>query len=143
MSDGTREQLILVTFTVNGIDLGTWDSWNGGKKDTSSTRYRSGGDPDDESLGGPNTYTDLTIGRNFRLSRDAPIIGFLLSQAGGVSNCAAVKHYLNRDYTVFDRGLTVAQGPLKTVNDPDGDSQSNNAAMLTVIMEVNSLTVID
>jgi hypothetical protein len=138
MPDGTREQLFLVTLIIDGVDLGTWDKWDGGDKDSTSTKYRSGGDDAEEDLGGSVTYSDLTLTRNYRLSRDAPILGFLLNKVG-IGNCIASKYPLNRDYTVFGPHIQAA-GPLKTVTDPKVDSNAANAALLAIVVSVNSLT---
>ena len=137
MPDGTREQLFLVTLVIDGVDLGVWDKWDGGDKDSTQTKYRSGGEPDEEDLGGGVTHSDLTLTRNYRLSRDAPILGFLLNKVG-IGGCTASKYPLNRDYTVFGPHIQ-AQGPLKTVTDPKVDSNAANPALLAIVISVNSL----
>lgn len=137
MSDGTREQLFLVTLSIDGTDLGVWDKWDGGDKDSASVKYRSGGDPAEEDLGGPVTFSDITLTRNYRLSRDAGILGFLFQKVG-VGNCVASKYPLNRDYSVFGPYIQ-AQGPLKTVTDPKVDSNASNPATLVLVLSVNSL----
>jgi hypothetical protein len=139
MSDGSRENLFLVHLSIDGTDLGVWDSWAGGDKDTNSVKYRSGGVATEESLGGPTVYTDLTIGRNYRLSRDNPIIGFLLDKTGqGV--CEIQKQPLDRSYQPYGSPI-IGNGILKTVTDPKVDSNANNAAILQVVIELNNLTV--
>lgn len=137
MSDGSREQLFLVHLYVDGTDLGVWDTWQGGDKDTSSIKYRSGGQPDEESLGGGNTYTDLTITRNYRLSRDASIVSFLLNKTG-IGEARAIKQPLDRSYNAFGNPV-IATGLLKTYQDPKADSNANNAAMIGVVIEPNSI----
>lgn len=137
MSDGTREQLFLVTLSIDGTDLGIWDKWDGGDKESASVKYRSGGDPDEEDLGGPINYTDITISRNYRLSRDAGIIGFLFQKVG-IGLCVVSKYPLNRDYSVYGPYIQ-AQGPLKNVVDPKVDSNAANPAILQLAISVNSL----
>ena len=139
MSDGSRENLFLVHLEVDGTDLGLWDSWAGGDKDTNSVKYRSGGQATEESLGGPNTYTDLTIGRNYRLSRDNPVIGFLLDKTG-TGACSVQKQPLDRSYQPYGNPI-IGNGMLKTFTDPKVDSNSNNAAIIQVVIELNNLTV--
>lgn len=138
MSDGTREQLFLVTWSLDGNDMGTWDQWTGGGKDTASVRYRSGGQPDEESLGGPNTYPDVTIERNYRLSRDYPIMPTLLARAGK-GTVIGQKQALDRDYNAYGKPEIIV-GLLKTVTSPPADSTSSNPAKLIVVVEVNSYT---
>lgn len=139
MSDGTRENLFLVHLTIDGRDLGVWDSWAGGDKDTNSTKYRSGGQISEESLGGGNTFSDLTIGRNYRLSRDNAIIGYLLDKCG-LGACRAQKQPLNRSYKAQGKPI-IGNGILKTVTDPKVDSNGNNPAMILVVIELNGLHV--
>jgi hypothetical protein len=137
VSDGTREQLFLVTLTIDGVDIGIWDKWDGGGKDSTSTKYRSGGNPNEEDLGGLPTFTDVTLTRNYRLSRDAAIVGFLLNKVG-FGTCIANKFPLNRDYSTYGPYIQ-AIGPLKTVDDPKVDSNAANAATLIVVLSVNSI----
>lgn len=137
MSDGTREQLFLVTLSIDGTDLGVWDKWDGGDMDSASTKYRSGGSAIEEDLGGAITFSDITIARNYRLSRDAGVLGFLFSKVG-IGTCVVSKYPLNRDYSVFGPYIQ-AQGPLKTVTDPKVDSNAANPAILQLAISVNSL----
>lgn len=137
MPDGTREQLFLVTLSIDGVDLGVWDKWDGGDKDSASVKYRSGGQPDEEDLGGPVTFTDVTLTRNYRLSRDATLLGFLFNKVG-IGGCVATKYPLARDYTVYGPHIQ-ALGPLKTVTDPKVDSNASNPALLAVVLSVNSI----
>ena len=139
MSDGSRENLFLIHLSIDGTDLGIWDSWAGGDKDTNSTKYRSGGEPNEESLGGGNVFTDLTIGRNYRLSRDNGIMGFLFDKCG-IGAVVAQKQPLDRSYQPYG-SPTIASGVLKTVTDAKVDSNANNAAILSVVVEINSLHV--
>jgi hypothetical protein len=139
MPDGSREQLFLVTLEVDGTDLGVWDTWAGGDKDTNSVMYRSGGSDTEESLGGPTTFGDVTIGRNYRLSRDNGIIGFLLNKCGQAT-CRVQKQPLDRQYQPYGNPI-IGTGILKTVTDPKVDSNNNNAAILSVVIDLNDLTV--
>ena len=139
MSDGTRENLFLIHLSIDGRDLGVWDAWSGGDKDTDSTKYRSGGESVEESLGGPNTYSDLTISRNYRLSRDNAIMGYLFNKCG-IGTAKAQKQPLDRSYKAFGKPI-IGTGVLKTVTDPKVDSNANNAAMVEVVIELNSLTI--
>ena len=139
MPDGTRENQFLIHLTVDGKDLGVWDSWTGGDKDTDSTKYRSGGESVEESLGGPNTYSDLTIARNYRLTRDNGIMGYLLNKTG-IGHVHAQKQPLDRSYKPKGKPI-IGTGMLKTVSDPKVDSNANNAAMVTITVELNSLTM--
>lgn len=137
MSDGSREQLFLVHVSVDGTDLGVWDTWDGGDKDTNSVKYRSGGEPDEESLGGGSSYSDLTITRNYRLSRDSGIVGFLLNKTS-IGEVVATKQPLDRSYNAYGNPI-IARGVLKTFQDPKVDSNANNPAMIGIVIEPNSI----
>jgi len=139
MPDGTREQLFLVHLTIDGTDLGVWDTWAGGDMDTDSVTYRSGGEAIAESLGGPTSFGDITIGRNYRLARDNGVIGFLLNKCG-IGNCKVQKQPLDRTYQPYGKPI-VGTGILKTVTDPKVDSNNNNAAIISVVIDLNNLTV--
>jgi hypothetical protein len=139
MSDGTLEQLFLVHVLIGGTDLGTWDSWSGGDPTTTVANYRSGGEVVEEKIPGGIAYSDLTIGRNYRLARDHPVVPFLLAAQLAGSGVTATKTPLNRDRTVYGTP-TVATGILVGVTDPKTDSNSNNPATIQFVMAVNSLT---
>lgn len=138
MSDGTREQLFIVHLYVDDIDYGIFDKSSSWVRDSTLTKYRSGGQPDEETLGGPNIYSDITLDRNYRLSRDYPLIAPLMA-ACGTGKLEAYKQPLNRDYSAYNLPM-VAKGVLKSVSDPAADSNSANAAMLTIVFEVNSIS---
>jgi hypothetical protein len=136
MSDGTLEQRILVHLHLEGQNLGIWDSWNGGDKDTESVQYRAGGHVVKESLGGGTIYTNLTIARNYRLSRDRKIEEFLSKWVGN-GRVVAGRQMLDRMMKAWGKPVIVT-GILKTYTPPVGNSDGNNAAMITVVIEPNS-----
>lgn len=137
MSDGTREQLFIYQLTIDGTDCGVWDKSSVWTTDTTSTKYRSGGQQTEESLGGSPTYPDITLDRNYRLARDHSIMPFLRARAGKGA-FTLTKQALDRDFNAYGTP-EVAVGLFKTVSSPAGDSTSNNAAMVTVVLETNSI----
>lgn len=137
----SREDQFNITVTVNRggdvRDLGTFDSFSGGEIDSEETKYWPGGMQNQISLGGRRTVGNVTVGRLYDLTRDHPLMGWLI---GGVGKADVVitKTSLNVD-AVAQRGSLVYSGKLKAVTPPDHDSESNDAAQWE--MEVSSASV--
>lgn len=127
---GSRQDMERVTVTVADRALGVWDTFSGGEADSDDTQHRPGGMGEQESLGGPKTRGNFTISRNYRLERDHPIAKWLDSQAG-IGRVVAVRQYLNPDKTPAGEPVTYT-GTLKSVTPPDHDSNSSDAAMLSI-----------
>ena len=118
-----------VTVTVEGIGaLGTFDKFTGGEVDSDEQKYRPGGMADPVSLGGAKTMGNVTVSRNYILSRDHPIVHKLLANAGS-ARIFVVKQPLDINKVPYGRPL-IYQGKLKSVKPPEHDSTSSDPAML-------------
>jgi hypothetical protein len=126
----TREDTWLVTCRVDELDLGTFDSFDGGEGDSEEAKYSPGGMEPEISLGGRQTIGNVTIGRYYDRLRDAPVLKPLYGKRGSGRGTIGVTP-LAPDGT---RGgdPTTWTGTLKTVTHPPVDSTGNDAAKLTL-----------
>lgn len=137
----SREDQYNVTVSVeyggNVQDLGTFDSFDGGEVDSEETKYWPGGLGQQLSLGGRRSVGNVTVGRLYDLTRDHPIMGWLMGGVGK-ADVTVTKTSLTIDSVAIAAPL-IYKGKLKTLTPPGHDSESNNAAVFT--MEVSSATV--
>jgi hypothetical protein len=59
-----REDTWLVVLNVGGVDMGTWDIYDGGETDSEELVFRPGGMDRAISLGGRQTYGNVTMSRH-------------------------------------------------------------------------------
>jgi hypothetical protein len=134
-----RKDQWAVGVIINGRNLGIWDSLTGGEVDSADTTYRPGAMGDPISLGGQITVGTLTVGRLYDLQRDLPLIHWLISQVGA-GTVTISKKALDPDKNVFGKPLTYT-GRLKKVTPPEVDSESSDAALITLdITPVGTVT---
>jgi hypothetical protein len=114
--------------SVDGQDLGTWDKFTGGEVDSDETTYKPGGMAPRISLGGSVNVGAVTVSRLFDLTRDEPLVHWLISRAGK-GQAVVSKQPLDVDGNVNGRPL-VYSGKLKQVNPPEVDSESSDAALI-------------
>lgn len=132
---GAKVDQFLVSATVDGRDMGIWDTKEGGETDSEETRYRPGGGPE-ESLGGSTTVTQVTATRMFRRGRDDTALRYLRSKAG---HGEVILKVITKDAdgNPWADGETY-RGVLKRVSPPTVDSNSNDVAMVTMEMTPGS-----
>jgi hypothetical protein len=123
-----RQDQYDVKVSVDGQDLGTWDKFTGGEVDSDETTYKPGGMAPRISLGGSVNVGAVTVSRLFDLTRDEPIVHWLISRAGK-GQAVVSKQPLDVDGNVNGRPL-VYSGKLKQVNPPEVDSESSDAALI-------------
>jgi len=124
---GARSDHFRVTISLNGRNLGIWDTKDGGETDSEETRYKSGGGPQ-ESLGGTNFVTQITASRMFRRGRDDELMAYMRKCVG--SGEAVVKVLtLDSDGNPWTTGETYT-GVWKRVSPPSVDSNSTDVAMV-------------
>jgi len=124
----TREDTWLVTCSLDGRNLGTFDSKSGGELDSEEAKYRPGGMQPEISLGGSVTTGNLTIGRYCDTVRDWPLIKWLSTRRGSGHGTVGITPLSPAGVRAGDP-LTYT-GTLKTVNLPDTDSTGNDVAKL-------------
>jgi hypothetical protein len=119
--------------SVDGQDLGTFDTLTGGESDTTELTYKPGGMAPQVSLGGLVTIGQVVLGRLYVLDRDhqnsnGTGIAWLLSRVGK-GQVVVTKQPLDIDGNAFGKPL-VYKGTLKRVTPPEVDSQSTDAALV-------------
>jgi len=119
-----------VTVAVDGTDLGTWDKMTGGEVDSDETKYKPGGMLPVIALGGSQNVGPITVDRLFDLTRDEPLVHWLLGRAGK-GNVVIKKTPLDVDGNVAGRPLTYS-GKLKMVTPPEVDSEVSDAALISL-----------
>ena len=134
----SRQDQYAVGVTIAGVDLGVWDSLDGGEVDSEEAKYRPGGMAPQVSLGGYRTVNNVTVARLYRLDRDHQIAHWLLDQVGA-SDVTVTKQPLATDGSAFGKPI-VYQGKLKQVTLPTHDSESSDAAK--VELEVSSASTV-
>ncbi len=116
--------------SIDGTNLGTFDTLTGGEVDSDDLKYKPGGMAPEISLGGVATVGQVVIGRLYDLTRDHGIIHWLLSRVGKGS-VVVNKQPLDVDGNAFGRPL-VYTGVLKRVTPPEVDSTAVDAATIEI-----------
>jgi hypothetical protein len=131
----TREDTWLVTASLEGRDLGVWDTASGGEIDSEEAKYRPGGMGPEISLGGARTIGNITLGRSCDTQRDWPLIKWLAGRAGAGRGTIGITP-LATDGSRAGDPLTY-NVTLKTVTPPDVDSTGTDAAVLELEFTVH------
>jgi hypothetical protein len=133
----TREDTWLVTCTVDGRDLGTFDTKSGGELDSEESKYKPGGMAKEISLGGSSTYGNLTITRYTDLILDWPLIKWLAARVGFGRGAVGITPLAPNGERAGEP--LVYGGTLKTVTPPDIDSTGTDAAMITLEFTIDGV----
>lgn len=116
----------IVYASVDGTDLGVFDTWAGGDSGSEDTRYTEGGGVE-ISLGGRQTREPITIGRLFKPERDLPLYEWLCSRRGK-SDAVFRKQYLDDEDSPVGTP-TIRRGKFIKVTDPESESGSSDPAV--------------
>jgi len=137
MPNPTREDTWLVTLNIEGRDLGIFDKLEGCEVDSEENKYPPGGMLPELSLGGRQTIGELTVSRYYDTQRDHTIFAWLRQQAGAGRVSISV---VPLDFQGNPAGSPlVYTGTVKTVNLPDIDSESGDAALMEVAITPDGL----
>jgi hypothetical protein len=124
--------------TVDGRDTGVWDTLSGGSIDSEETLYHPGGMADPISLGGRQTFENLTLEREMDQLEDADLTKWL-AQRAGKATFTMTRQALNGDRIAIDGSRLTYTGTLKLFQPPEIDSESNDAAKLHVELTVSGV----
>lgn len=128
----SRQDQYAVTASLDGRDLGIFETFTGGEIDSSETTFKLGAMGPRVSLGGSVEPGNVTIGTLFDLSRWQPVIHWIVSRVGK-GTLTVKKQPLDVDGNAFGDPLTYT-GKLKQCNPPEVDANSGDAAMLELEM---------
>lgn len=121
-----------VTYLGQTKKLGTFDTWEGANVTADNTKHRRGNMGEQVAIGGPVTIDDLTVSRDYDLTRDNPNAHWL-SKAVGRGRVVATKYYLDTNGKGFGDPIVVT-GILIGYNEPNSDSDSSDIAMLELVI---------
>lgn len=130
---GARKDMFRVSLSIDGEDWGVWDSRTGGKRAANGTTFKPGNMGPQRSLGGTPSVDTITLARNFVLEVDQPRFARLMAKVGN-GRCVCKQLALDPDGNAFGQPI-VWTGSLESADAPEHDSNSGDAAMLTV--EIN------
>jgi len=128
MATRTREDTWLATVTLEGVDLGVWDGMTGGEGDSEEQPFHPGGMAGVVSLGGHQTFGNLTLSRNLDALVDWPRVKWYYAVRGW-GLITAGRTPLSTDAVRSGDPLTYL-ATLKTVTLPDHDSDGTDVAMI-------------
>jgi hypothetical protein len=131
-SAGDTRHKFLVTVSVDGEDLGTFDTSAGGETDSTETRHHPGGMGPEEALGGPATVSLITATRAYKHGRDGPLRHRLRNKAGK-TRMRLKKQPLDADGHPAGEP-EVFSGVFKRVATPEPDSDSGDFSVLELEM---------
>lgn len=132
VSARNHEIHVSVTYRGETRDLGVWDTWEGANVTADNTKHRRGGMGPQVAVGGPVTIEDLTVSRDYDLGRDHQHAHWL-STAVGRGRVTASKLYLDDDGIAFGVPIVIT-GVLIGYNQPPGDSDSSDVAMVELVV---------
>lgn len=134
MPFGLREDLYNVTVVVTGTDgkkfKFVFDKMSGGAVSAKVTKYRAAnGTLDEILLGGANSVGDITA--KVLMTYDIYTWVSWLMQQNGKADAHVNKQPIDHDGNPFGKALTY-KCKLMDVTPPDTDSESDNAALLSL-----------
>jgi hypothetical protein len=127
---GSRQSTFRVTLTVDGQDMGVWETKNGGATSGNTTQIKPGAMSPPKSLGGTPTTDTITLTRNYDRVRDHPNRGFMLARVGK-GLCVVREQPLDNDGNAYGQPI-VTNGTLDKYTPPDIDAGSDNSAEVSL-----------
>lgn len=133
MGHPTRSDQFSVSLTVDGVDYGIWEKFDGGETSSQETKHFPGGMEPEISLGGQVSVGNITLDRLYDLDRDHASLPQLRSRVGK-GDCKVVKQPLDADGNTYGQP-DVYVGKLLTCTPPPVDANATGqAALITVII---------
>lgn len=126
-----------ITLVIGDRKFGVWDKKTGGNADSDETTYRPGSMAQAVSLGGNSTVENLTFQRLYDHSRDSAADMSYLFNGRGKHKITATLQPLDRNGGNFGKPF-VFTGTLKAVTLPDIDSESSDAALISIEMTADT-----
>lgn len=124
----------LITASVNGKSIGTWDTRSGGETTAPLSKYRPGGSKTEQIDAARPTTGDVTISRRFDLARDVTVEQTLRPLVGRGA-ITITEQPLDIDGVKYGKPI-VYSGTLASVAVDDVDSNSDDTRMITLVAMV-------
>jgi hypothetical protein len=129
-----NEITVTVEYRSETRSLGVFDTWEGANVTAENTKHRRGGMGKQVAIGGPVTIEDLTVSRDYDLTRDNNSgNAHWLAAAVGRARVTATKNYLDSDGVAFGKPVVIT-GVLIGYNEPNSDSDSGDVAMYEIVI---------
>lgn len=133
----SRQDQSAITVLVDGENTGIWDKKTGGARTSETTKYRPGSMGLPVSLGGWADTENITVSRYYDLARDH-VSGLVkrLMHKSGRARVTINDQPLNPEGVPVGAPLTF-NGTLIGCTPPERDSESTDAAMLEIEVEID------
>jgi hypothetical protein len=112
------------------FDYGYFDSVTGGEADSTETKYTGVDEIQRTSVSEPQDG-NVTLAREFKRSRDAELVRTRRARIG--ERVTVIPEDKDEDGN-WQQNAAPYPGSVKTVTPPEGDSNSNDTAMVTVVV---------
>lgn len=123
----STSQQNLITVTVDGRPLGTFDTFSGGEVSADVSKHRPGGMVGESSHAALPTYADVTVGRELDRERDVELYRSLLPRVGRAL-ASISKQPLDDNGAPWGKPFTYT-GRLSNMTDPESDSNDSAVSM--------------
>lgn len=131
----STEDRTLVTLNLAGIDCGDWETMTGREMDSDGDAYRPLPGQSQVAMGGPKTYSEITVGRTYLPERDFQLAKTLRT-LGSKATGSCTESELDDDYNAFGNATTWSVR-LKGVKTPDTDRDSANRKKIELTLTVS------
>jgi hypothetical protein len=111
-------------------DYGYFDSFTGAGSDSDETKY-IGVDEVERTSVSENKENNPTVAREYRRDRDADIVRTRRAKVGEAVTVTPEDKDTDGNWQQNDAPI---KGLIKTITGPEGDSNSNDTAMLTIVV---------
>jgi hypothetical protein len=132
MGKPTRSDQYSVSLSVDGVDYGIWETFDGGDSTSEETKHFPGGMQPEISLGGQTHVSNVTINRLFDGDRDGPALAVLRERVGK-GRAVVTKQPLDADGNAYGQP-EVYGGKLMTVTPPPADANATGTASLITVV---------
>ena len=130
-----RVDQFLINLSIDGAPMGIWDSWSGGARTATGTRYRPGGMRKPVSLGGSASTENVTVGRLvYKESGDWDILVRLKETRVGKAIVEGSRRPMDDDGNPYGATERV-RGTLISLTPPDSNSNEDGEAIWTIEIE--------
>ncbi len=134
----SRKDNYRIEATVEGQELGVFETWGGGDRDSEDTPWTEGGSTS-VPIGGQTSREPISIGRLVKPERDIPIYAWL-DQICGKVEAVFTKQYVDDEENPIGKPI-IRRGRLKKVTDPEADKNSSDASTFSLELSANSVAV--